>query len=332
MSKSSKSPKDQEEATSLSGAEMDALLAELGGDDIEEESPQEKTEFVFGQETLNPIVRMAGLERIAEKLARRLRLIIEPFARARTKVTVDGVDIHHFEKWRRDLPEFVSISLYRLAPLKGGAMIVMDPQFITGLVDAFYGGTGIVTPSRAKEFTPAEERLLVRLSDTIADSVVESWSDVVQLQSQFLSRETNGAYVTMIRNDEAVVVQRFTIVPGNGRAARISIVYPRATLRPFEMHLDTKVHDDAGPADENWTKRMRLAASAIPIPIKTILARPQITMGQLKNLKVGEVIPIEMPEQLPLIAGTKKIAYGSIGDRDGKTALLIEKLEEEPEI
>lgn len=42
MSKSSKSPKDQEEATSLSGAEMDALLAELGGDDIEEESPQEK--------------------------------------------------------------------------------------------------------------------------------------------------------------------------------------------------------------------------------------------------------------------------------------------------
>jgi len=33
-----------------------------------------------------------------------------------------------------------------------------------------------------------------------------------------------------------------------------------------------------------------------------------------------------------LIAGTKKIAYGSIGDRDGKTALLIEKLEEEPEI
>ncbi|AEI37488.1 MAG: FliM/FliN family flagellar motor switch protein [Zymomonas mobilis subsp. pomaceae] len=332
MSKASSSKKDQDEATSLSGAEMDALLAELGGDTPDEDSEKEHDTFVFGQETLNPIVRMAGLERIAEKLARRLRLIIEPFARARTQVTVDGVDIHHFEKWRRDLPEFVSISLYRLAPLKGGTMIVMDPQFITGLVDAFYGGTGIVTPSRAKEFTPAEERLLARLSDTIAESVVEAWSDVVQLKAQFLSRENNGAYVTMIRNDEAVVVQRFTIVPGNGRAARISIVYPRATLRPFEMHLETKVHDDAGPADENWTKRMRLAVAGIPIPVKTILARPKITMGQLKNLKVGDIIPITLPEHLPLLAGNKKIAYGSIGDRDGKAALLIEKIEQEPEI
>src|SRR5690606_18566784 len=154
---------------------------------------------------------LPALDRIGERMAKRLRDVIEPFARTKPRITAAPVAIQRFETWRGEKPEFTSLNLYRFRPLKGGLLVTLQPDFISMLVDSFYGGTGTVVSMRAEEFTATEERLLVRLVDTLMASLAEAWSEVVPATPQFVARETNTTYATLVHRDEPVAVTRFTI-------------------------------------------------------------------------------------------------------------------------
>jgi flagellar motor switch protein FliM len=101
------------------------------------------------------------------------------------------------------------------------------------MVDAFYGGSGSGAASKTGEFTASEERLLARLTEGVIEKLVELWAEVVPLAPVLASREVNAAYASLVRPDEAVVIQRFRVTPpGAARAtSRSSIRWPRSADR-----------------------------------------------------------------------------------------------------
>ncbi|SNS84919.1 flagellar motor switch protein FliM [Sphingomonas laterariae] len=284
--------------------------------------------YTFGQDGYGSADRLSGLERMAERQARHLRAVIEPFARTKVQVTPEHHQTMRFDRWRAELPSFTSLNLYRLRPLKGGVLAVIEPEFVTAMVDAFYGGSGTAVRHRAREFTPTEERLLTRLADGVMEGVVDVWADVTPLSASFVSRETNAAYASLVRPDEPVVVQRFIITPGTGRSSSLSIIYPLGALRPYETQLAAKVHTDHGPADSEWRGRMVQALSNVRLPVRSVLARPELTVADLMALKVGDVIPISLAPKVPLIVANRRLAYGTIGEQEGRAALMVEHVEQ----
>jgi len=317
-----------DDSSTLGDDVLGALMAELtevekGGDD----TAGKVMPFTFGQDSFASADRLSGLERMAERLARHLRGVLEPFARGKVQVTAERHHTERFDSWRAGLPSFTSLSLYRLRPLKGGLLVVVEPDFVTAMVDAFYGGSGLAA-KRGREFTPTEERLLGRLTDGVIEGVVSVWGDIAPLSPTFVSRETNAAYASLVRADEPVVVQRFVVTPGTGRSAIVSIIYPLAALRPYEGQLAAKVHADHGPADGEWRARMAQALTQVQLPVRSVLARPELTVAQLMALKVGDVIPITLAPRIPLIVANRRLAYGTIGEQEGRAALMIEQVEQ----
>lgn len=310
----------------LTGEEVLALMEELGDAGGDAPASTEVRPFTLGQETFLPAPRLTGLERMGERLARRLRTMIEPYARNRTQVTAEPIETRRFEDWRAELPDFTSLSLYRLRPLKGGMLIALDPTFIANLVDAFYGGNGLGTTAKTGEFTASEERLLARLTEGLIELLVELWGEVIPLAPALASRETNAAYASLVRPDEAVVIQRFRVAPGAARASTISILYPLGTLRPIEAELAAKVHDDSGEVDSEWRYRLAGALENVRLPVRSVLARPELSVAQLMALKPGDVIPITLSPTVPLLVGARAVAEGTIGEQDGRAALMIQNV------
>ena len=313
-------------ASSLSGDEVAALMAELGdtGLGIGEESSSEVVPFALGVEDCRPTQRLAGLERISERMARSLRGAMEPYSRCKTQVNADAIENRRFEDWCADQRDFTSLSLYRLRPLKGGMMIVIESEFITSLVDAFYGGRGQVPAHKKSEFTVSEERMLARLTEMLVGQLKDAWVEVMKLEPVLVSRENNPAYATVAKPHDTVIVQRFTLVPAQGRPGMITFIYPQATLRPIEPQLSAKVRDDAGPVDAEWRQRLFYAVEDVRLPVRSVLARPELTMAQLMSLKPGDVIPINLAPKVPLLVGSKRFAEGTIGEQEGRAALLVE--------
>ncbi|SFS12941.1 flagellar motor switch protein FliM [Sphingomonas jatrophae] len=288
----------------------------------------EPAPFRFGEAPVRTTVRLAGLDRLGDRLARRVRLAIEPIARTKTQVVAEPVVTQRFEAWTATLPPFMSLSLYRLRPLKGSMLLAIEADFVTRMVDAFYGGSGTgPAATQAREFTPAEERLLGRIADTLVERLAETWSEVTPLEPQLAARETNIDYAGLVRGDETVVVQTLTVTPGTMAPTRISIVYPFTALRPLEPLLAAKTHEESGPGDGEWRAQLTEAVMAVRLPVRSVLARPELSVAELMALKPGDVIPITLASTVPLTVAGRRLASGTIGEREGRAALMIEQIE-----
>lgn len=282
--------------------------------------------FTFGSEAFRPMSALPALDRLSERMARRVREVIGPFARVKPRVAAEPVAIRRFESWLADQPEFTSLSIYRFRPLKGAVLIAIEPHFISRLVDAFYGGSGENMTGRLDEFTPTEEQLVARVSDAIMGTMTEVWSEVMAVQSQLTSRETNTAYASLVRREDPVAVARFTVTPLEGPPTVIDILYPVASLRAVEQELSAKVIDDAGSVGGEWRDRLMAAIGEVRLDARSVLARPTLTLAELLKLAPGDVIPVSLPPMVPLLVAGRMLAQGVIGDHDGRAALKIEKM------
>ncbi len=270
---------------------------------------------------------LSGLERIGERLARRVRTLVEPLMQTRMQVTAAQIEVRSFEDWQAILPDFLSLSVYRLRPLKGSMLVMLEPDFVARAVDIFYGGSGDIRPGRTREFTQSEERLIARFADGVIERLGEAWTEVASLAPVLAARETNIAYANVFRAGESVAVQRFVLTPAQGKPATISVVYPVAALRLLDTQLSARVHDDAGPADEVWRARMAHALRQVRLPVRSVLARPELTLAQVLEMKPGDIIPVVLPPRVPLIVARKRLAMGTIGEKDGHAALMIDHIE-----
>jgi flagellar motor switch protein FliM len=287
--------------------------------------------FALGREKVQSNAWGAGMARIGERFARRLRGLIDPMIDAKSQVVVGEVETKRWDVWRANLPAFTSLSLYRLRPMKGGMMIHIDPDFISALLDTVYGGPGAAWKRPTSEFTPAEEKLLGRLRDGMVAGLGEAWSEVAPLQPAAVGHETNPDFANAFRNDEQVLIQHFTLGAGDIPPTDIAIAYSLGAMRAVEAQLTAKVHDDAGPADELWRLRMASALQEVRLPVRSVLARPELSVSQLMALKPGDVIPITIPAAIPLLVANKRVASGTIGEKNGLAAIQVTSVERDPQ-
>src|SRR3546814_19127069 len=92
------------------------------------------------------------------------------------RVTGEAVSVYSFSNWCLFIPDFVSLSVYRLHPLKGAALLRIDADMVTALGDCFYGGTGARLPFNRQAFTPTEEQLLQNFSAYPLEKPAEYWA------------------------------------------------------------------------------------------------------------------------------------------------------------
>ena len=313
------------DAASLSGEELAALMDELS--DAAETQAGGPQPHVFGTDASRPLAAIPALDRIGERAARLLRDRIEPISRLKPRVKAEAVSVRRFDNWAAEQPDFTSIGLYRFRPLKGGLLVAIAPDLVSRLVDAFYGGPGIHSERVVKEFTPTEERLLARLSEALIETLTEVWSEVMPAKAQLISRETSTAHAALVAADQPVAIARFSIGFGGTRASAIDIVYPVVALRAIEPQLSAKVHDDSGMSSAEWRERMGEVLGNVRIKARSVLARPTLSVSELLELQPGDVIPVSLPELVPLLVSGRQIAFGRIGEQDGRAALRIEKVE-----
>ncbi|WP_129794311.1 flagellar motor switch protein FliM [Sphingosinicella sp. CPCC 101087] len=316
------------EPPTLSGDEIAALMNELHEPPAKPEGASHSPRpFAFGSDAARPMNALPALDRMNERMSRRLRDLLEPFVRAKPTVTAEDSTIRIFGDWKAEQPEFVSLSLYAFKPMKGAILLALQPEFVRRLVDCFYGGAGDSPATPSREFTPTEESLLGRLADSVLADLATVWSEVMPARPQLRSRETNVEFATMARGDETVAVTRFVVKFGRAGASHIDIVYPVSSLRSVEQELLATSPEDVSARGEEWRERLLAAIGQVRVRARTVLARPDLSLAELMQLRPGDVIPISLPAQVPLLVEGRPIALGTIGEHDGRAALKIEKIE-----
>jgi flagellar motor switch protein FliM len=107
--------------------------------------------------------------------------------------------------------------------------------------------------------------------------------------------------------------------------------YPQAALRGIAGAEPVPEMRDLPQTDPAWSGALNKALKDVRLPVRSVLARPEISLVKLLSLEVGDIIPITMPRQVPVTVAGRKFALGSIGEANGNAAIMIDQIEKGPD-
>lgn len=284
----------------------------------------------LGGANLNPFGDLHTLQHLSARLARSLRGVFEPLLRHEVRIWAEPLVVQRFADYRAERPDGLTAWLpLPMTPGNGQALMVVEGRFTLELLDIFFGGPGGAPHDLPSEFSPAAETLLVRLAGRICAPMTAAWEPLAKVTFTPGRVEASAAMVAGIDGDDPMVVTRFGIGRGNGKPAFVDIVYPVSALKPYTPTLTGKVLGAA--PDPAWQNGLARAAMTVTFPVRSVLAEPVIKLARLMELKEGDVIPITVAADVPVMVGNDRLGTGTVGTSNGRAAIKLNTFAFKPE-
>ena len=311
----------------LDQAEIDALLHGVDTGAVSTEAPPapgEVRQYDFANQMRIVRGRMPTLEMINDRFARLHRISLYNLLRRSPEVAVGGVQIKKFSEFVHTLHVPTSLNLVRINPLRGTALIVLDPKLVFAVVDNFFGGNGRHAKIEGREFTATEQRIIHLVLRSVFSDMREAWSHVASIEPEYLQSEINPHFANIVSPSEIVVVTSFH-VELDGTGGNLHLTLPYAMIEPLREVLDAGVASDRMDKDERWMQSLREEMEDAELQITTLLGRSSLTLAELVNLKPGDIVPCDFTGKVTMIAEEVPVFRGSFGTSRGHKAVKIEE-------
>ncbi|MFZ6672528.1 flagellar motor switch protein FliM [Undibacterium sp. Rencai35W] len=313
----------------LSQEEVDALLKGVTGDQDDSQS-QEDTSGVrpYNLATQERIVRgrMPTLEIINERFARLLRIGLFNFLRRSAEVSVGTVRVSKYSEFIRNLVVPTNLNLAHMKPLRGTSLFVMDPGLVFLLVDNLFGGDGrFHTRVEGRDFTQTEQRIIQRILEIIFETYAKSWEPVYPVEFEYIRSEMNTQFANIATPNEVVVSTTFTIELGPV-SGELHMCMPYSMIEPIRDILTSSLQGETLEVDKRWVRLMTQQIQIAEVEIVADLGTTKITLGDILNMKEGDVIPLSVPDIISAKVDGTPVMECKYGVFNGQYALRVEKL------
>lgn len=312
----------------LSQDEIDALLHGVDSGDVETEKDDllpDGSARPYNFTSQDRIVRgrLPTLEMINERFARHFRISLFNMLRRSPEISVGGVQMLKFAEYVHSLFVPTSLNLVQIQPLRGTALFIFDPKLVFIVVDNFFGGEGrFYTRIEGREFTPTEMRVIQMLLQQVFKDLKEAWTPVMKVDFEYMNSEVNPQFANIVSPTEVVVVTTFHIELDGG-GGDLHVTMPYSMIEPIREILDAGMQSDRSEVDERWLIALREEMQEAPIEVSAILAEVDLNIGDLLNMKAGDVIPINIPDTVILRAEDIPVYRGIFGVSGGKNSIKV---------
>ncbi|MEW8029529.1 MAG: flagellar motor switch protein FliM [Candidatus Thiodiazotropha sp.] len=313
----------------LSQEEIDALLHGVDNGDVATETDVVESGGVNSYDftSQDRIVRgrLPTLEMINERFARLFRTSLFNMLRRTADLSVSGIQMQKFSEFVHSLFVPTSLNMIRVPPLRGKGLFVIDPKLVFSVVDNYFGGSGrFHTKIEGRDFTPTENRVIQLLLNRAFEDLEVAWKPVFRVKFEYSGSEVNPQFANIVSPSEVVVVTSFHVDLESG-GGDFHVCMPYSMIEPIRELLDAGVQSDRGERDERWERSLKEEILAANIEISSLLTEVQISVKELAELKEGDIIPIEMPEEVEVEAADVPVFKAKLGVSDGNYALKINK-------
>jgi flagellar motor switch protein FliM len=282
------------------------------------------TTVQLGVETAAPRA-LPGLDLIGDRMARGLCDGVLNSVCGGT-VSLGGQSIMSFADWRASLSAPMAVARYRDPAVKGGILCAVPAALIVTEVDRCYGGTGTDDPQRTA-FGLAEARCFDRVAHSVGDVLVAAWAAVLALAPTLVATSIGADDFGFGMPHDMVVVQTFACDIIGGKPPQVSLIYPLAALNVITaLHADADAGAATDMTDSAWQNRMPDVVMNVRLPVRTVIARPIVSLSRLIALAPGDFIPVTLPTRVPVTAAGCLLAHGTIGEANGSAAIKIDSL------
>ena len=307
--------------------EIDALIHGVDSGAVSTEAPAgpgEVRQYDFQNQMRIVRGRMPTLEMINERFARLFRVSLYNLLRRSPEISVSPVGIKKFSEYVHTLHVPTNLNLVKINPFRGMALIVLDPKLVFAVVDNFFGGTGRHAKIEGREFTATEQRIIHMMLRSVFANLHEAWAHIAHIEVDYIQSEINPHFANIVSPSEIVVVTSFH-VDLDGAGGELHVTMPYGMIEPLREVLDSGMASDRVEKDERWMHTLREEIEDADVELTTLLGRTSITLGELINLKPGDILSCDFAGRVLVMAEDVPMFRGSYGVSRGQQAVKFEE-------
>ncbi|MBF0280549.1 MAG: flagellar motor switch protein FliM [SAR324 cluster bacterium] len=325
----------------LSQDEVNLLLKEMTELDPSLEGPEESDQDgdeIVPYDLTHPdrVIRgrMPTLELIHEHFARLFRQTLTSHMRRPIGVTGRSTEFVNFKDFMKSVTYPTSLSIFRLSPLRGNALMVMERPLAYAFVDMLFGGSGILDTLRPlQDFTNIEMRMIEKIVNSALEDLQKAWLPVVPLKMRFVRMESHPQFIHIAPPTEIVVITTFDIEL-HRTPMTLSICMPYTMLDSIRSKLNAGYQSDQLEVNNAVVKRLTGSLLQTEANLKIYLGSSKMSLRKFLNLKVGEHILLDQNSEEPLEVLVDSVPKfkGTQGAYKGRRALKLTEMIYEPRI
>src|SRR5438067_6869373 len=290
----------------LSQWEIDALLNSIGSDDSTVAGPigavgvmpsaPERTIKLYDFRRPDRFSKehIRAIQNIHETFARVTASSLSSYLRATTTISLSSIEQVVYDEYVHQLSNPTLVNLVELQPLAGRIVVEMTLSMGLAMLDRMMGGPGQVNARRG-ELTDIEMALVRSLGATVSAGLRDGWTAVADLQPVLVETVLNADLVQAALPGDIAALLLF-VVNTLGLSGTISICVPHPVIEPLMDRLNTQAwfstsSRKSGSEDDRLKISDGIRGAQLPVAVELGAAR--ITIGELLDLRAGDVIRLD---------------------------------------
>jgi len=321
----------------LSQNEIDALLAALSSGEMDaEELKKEETQRKIRSYDFKRAVRFSkdhirSLTRIHENFARYLTTYFSAQLRTFVQINVVQVEQLPYDEFIRSIPKMTILNIFEAEPFKGRMVLEVNPNVAFAMLDRMLGGTGMA-PSKINALTEIETTVMERIFSRAFDSLQEAWKNVLDIEPRLEALETNPQFMQIVSPNETIALISLSTKIGD-TTGMINLCIPHVVIEPIMPKLS--VHhwfvSEKKTREPIEVEKLRQRVTKAKLPISVELGTSNITVHELMQLAVGDVIALNKPVDsgLSIRVGEREKYIGTPGVYKDRVSVQIDHVIDE---
>lgn len=317
----------------LSQDEVDALLKGVRAGDIDTETAKAKIMTgirIYDLTSQERIVRgrMPGLEMANERFARFFRNAVSGLMMKFVDIAIHNVQIIKFGEFMKTIPFPSSINIFKMEPLKGYSLLVIEAPLVFAFVEFFFGGATVRNvKSEGRAFTSIEQRVIKKVVAMALTDLSLAWTGIESIKPEHIGSEMNPQFVTIVTPSEIVIkievhleVEDFT--------GKLFFCIPYSMIEPVKEKLYSGIQGDKFELDQRWVDRLRQILLGSTVEVSAEIGQTSLMFGELMSLKVGDVFTLNKSTSDSLTIKVQDVPkFGGVpGYSRGNQAIRINKI------
>ena len=265
------------------------------------------------------------LQSINQRFAERLSGHAESLLQAELDIRQVESGLRTYSELSAGVSDPVAAIVFEASPLKGHGLVVLRPELVGQLVEAFFGGPGDAKSggNESRTFSAGELSVANLFCNLVLENVQDAWQPLVAFAPTALRTETSLDHVELGGDDDTIIDTAFEVTIGEQgeRHGRFHIVWPREMVATLLPAFGGQRRERDPAVDARWAEVIRKRLADVPMKITTRVGHVRLALGDVIALAPGDVIPIGSPRSATVLANGVPVINGRFGIFDGRAAV-----------
>jgi flagellar motor switch protein FliM len=299
----------------LSQDEIDQLLTAINAGTTEPEEIRQTTDqkkikiYDFRRPDKFSKEQIRTVQMMHETFARLTSTSLSAQLRSIVQVHVASVDQLTYEEFIRSIPTPTTMAIINMDPLKGSAILEIDPAVAFTIIDRLFGGKGESIKIQ-RDLSEIEQSVIEGIIVRILGNMREAWAQVIDLRPRLGQIETNPQFAQIVPPSEMVVLVTLETKVGDVEGM-INFCIPYITIEPIISKLSAQYMYSSvrrGTTTENLNI-LKEKISNIEVTMVAEVGHIRIPMRDVLALRLGDVIRLtntKVDDPMVINIGNKK--------------------------